>query len=116
MFADDPVPKKAWQLIAVIILSYCLSPSLLTGKALWENMSVEDFLSGLQLDHLHEIFRSEHITMDVLVDMTHEDLQSIGITAFGHRHRILRSVKELAHSGGAGKPGGLANPFSNLHQ
>ena len=34
--------------------------------------------------------------MDVLVDMTHEDLQSIGITAFGHRHRILRSVKELA--------------------
>ena len=44
--------------------------------------------------------------MDVLVDMTHEDLQSIGVTAFGDRHRILRSVKELAHSGGAGKPGG----------
>ena len=92
-------------------LSYCLSPSLLTGKALWENMSVEDFLSGLQLDHLHEIFRSEHITMDVLVDMTHEDLQSIGIIAFRHRHRILRSVKELAHTVSPG----LANLFSNLH-
>jgi len=50
---------------------------------LWENMSVEDFLSGLQLDHLHEIFCSEHIMMDVLVDTTHKDLQSIGITAFG---------------------------------
>lgn len=44
--------------------------------------------------------------MDVLVDMTHEDLQSIGVTAFGDRHRILRSVKELAHSGGAGEPWG----------
>ena len=44
--------------------------------------------------------------MDVLVDMSHEDLQSIGVTAFGDRHRILRSVKELAHSGGAGEPGG----------
>ena len=71
---------------------------------------MEDFLSGLQLDHLHEIFRSEHITMDVLVDMMHEDLQSIGITAFGHRHRILRSVKELAHSGGAGEPHGWRAP------
>lgn len=48
----------------------------------------------------------ERITMDVLVDMTHEDLQSIGVTAFGDRHRILRSVKELAHSGGAGEPWG----------
>ena len=44
--------------------------------------------------------------MDVLMDMTHEDLQSIGGTAFGDRHRILRSVKELAHSGGAGEPWG----------
>jgi len=56
---------------------------------------VEDFLSGLQLDHLHEIC-SEHITMDVLVDMTHKDLQSIGITVLRHRHRILRTMKELA--------------------
>ena len=69
-------------------------------------MSVENFLSELQLDHLYEIFHCERITMDVLVDMSHEDLQSIGVTAFGDRHRILRSVKELAHSGGAGEPGG----------
>ena len=50
--------------------------------------------------------------MDVLVDMSHEDLQSIGVTAFGDRHRILRSVKELAHSGGAGEPGGWVGSLS----
>ena len=56
--------------------------------------------------------------MDVLVDMTHEDLRSIGITAFGHRHRILRSVKELAHSRGAGKPwiGQSIQQFAIKHQ
>lgn len=27
--------------------------------------------------------------------MTGEDLQSIGITAFGIRHRLLRRIKEL---------------------
>ena len=39
--------------------------------------------------------------MDVLMDMSHDNLASIGITAFGHRHKILRKVKELAHTGGA---------------
>ena len=67
----------------------------------WENSSVRDLLVELELDHLLYIFEREHISMDVLMDMSHEDLNGIGITAFGHRHRILRKVKELAHSGGA---------------
>ena len=33
--------------------------------------------------------------MDVLVDMTTEDLQTIRIAAFGHRHKILKKVKEM---------------------
>lgn len=35
--------------------------------------------------------------MDILVEMTNEDLQSIGIAKFGIRHRILKKVKELLH-------------------
>lgn len=81
--------------IVIIIL-------LATGSATWDNMSVKDFLASLQLDHLMEVFVMEHITMDVLVDMTNDDLQSIGITAFGHRHKILKKVKELTQTGGAG--------------
>ena len=32
--------------------------------------------------------------MDVLVEMGHEQLKEIGITAYGHRHKILKGVKE----------------------
>ena len=55
---------------------------------------MEEFLSLLQLDTHVAIFQKEHITMDVLIEMTNEDLQSIGVTAFGHRHKILRRLKE----------------------
>lgn len=68
---------------------------------MWEKVSMKDFLVDLELEHLLPIFEREHITMDVLMDMSHDDLNSIEITAFGHRHRILRKVKELAHNGGA---------------
>ena len=59
------------------------------------NVTVEEFLSSLQLETMVEIFQKEHITMDVLVEMTNEDLQSVGVDAFGHRHKILRKIKEL---------------------
>ena len=34
------------------------------------------------------------ICRDVLMDMDHEELKEIGIHAFGHRHKILKAVKE----------------------
>lgn len=83
-----------------------------SGKAAWEDVTMEEFLSGMEFDHLYlPIFQREQITIDILVDMTHEDLQSIGITAFGHRHRILKKVKELVHNGGAkaAEPVGVAS-------
>ena len=68
---------------------------LSAGRVAWEGVSVEELLSSLQLDSLTDIFQREHITMDVLVEMTNEDLASIGVSAFGHRHKILRRTKEL---------------------
>ena len=62
---------------------------------------MKEFLSDLDLEALFHIFEREHISMDILMDMSHDDLMSIGVTAFGHRHKILRKVKELAHNGGA---------------
>ena len=32
--------------------------------------------------------------MDVLVDMGHEELKEVGIVAYGHRHKLLKAVKE----------------------
>ena len=33
--------------------------------------------------------------MDILLEMTGEDLLSIGITQFGVRHRIIKKIKEV---------------------
>ena len=63
---------------------------------------VEEVLKSLKLDHLLGIFEKEQVTMDVLVDMTSGDLQSIGIAAFGLRHKILKKVKELTQTGKTG--------------
>lgn len=59
---------------------------------------MEELLFSLQLESLTEIFQREHITMDVLVEMTNDDLVSVGVSAFGHRHKILRRTKELTTS------------------
>lgn len=83
-----------------------------SNRAAWEDVSIEEFLSGIEFDHLYlPTFQREQITIDILVDMSHEDLQSIGVTAFGHRHRILKKVKELVHSGGPqpSEPVGVAS-------
>lgn len=83
-----------------------------SGKAAWESVSMDEFLSGMEFADLYlPIFKQEQITIDILVDMTHEDLQSIGVSAFGHRHRILKKVKELVHNGGAkaAEPVGVAS-------
>ena len=78
------------------ICTFCTLYFVLSvGRAAWEKVRVQEFLASVQLESLVEIFQKEHITMDILVEMTNEDLQSIGVTAFGHRHKILRRVKEL---------------------
>eukprot|EP00794_Sanderia_malayensis_P005571 gene5571-6259_t len=64
------------------------------------DVDVLDFLASAQLDHLREIFEREKITMDVLLDMGHEELKEVGIVAYGHRHKLLKAVKEkLAGAG-----------------
>ena len=57
--------------------------------------AVQDVLRSLSLEHLGELFEKEDITMDVLVDVSSEDLQMIGVAAFGHRHNILKKVKKM---------------------
>lgn len=38
-----------------------------------------------------------------MVEMTGEDLKTIGITVFGIRHRILKKIRELVHSSNEGE-------------
>lgn len=64
-------------------------------------MSVPLFLKSIGLESLREVFAKEQITMDVLVEMTHDDLRHIGIEAYGIRHKLVRSIEKLT----IGQPG-----------
>ena len=43
---------------------------------------------------------SEQITVDILSEMGHEDLKQIGITAFGHRHKLIKGLEKLMSGNG----------------
>ena len=53
----------------------------------------------MQLESLIDVFHSEDITLDVLMDMTSNDLKSVGVSAFGKRHKILKKVREIRNTG-----------------
>uniref|UniRef100_A0A1B0DGP9 NAD(+) ADP-ribosyltransferase n=1 Tax=Phlebotomus papatasi TaxID=29031 RepID=A0A1B0DGP9_PHLPP len=57
--------------------------------------TVGGFLSSLQLDHLVDLFEREQITLEILVEMGHEDLKQIGVSAYGFRHKILKGIAQL---------------------
>eukprot|EP00106_Octopus_bimaculoides_P015464 XP_014782906.1 PREDICTED: tankyrase-1-like [Octopus bimaculoides] len=60
-----------------------------------ESMSVTTFLSSIGLENLCEVFEKEFISMDILTEMKHEELKEIGITAYGHRYKILKGIEKL---------------------
>ena len=57
------------------------------------NGSVIDLLKKLNICHLADVLESLNIDIDVLSDMTHDDLKSIGISTFGDRHKIIKEFK-----------------------
>ncbi|KAH9524840.1 Poly [ADP-ribose] polymerase tankyrase-2 [Bulinus truncatus] len=78
----------------------CVDRSIAEGERSIEGISVSSFLSSVGLEQLRDIFEKEQITMDILVEMGHEELKEIGINAYGHRHKILKGVEKLIASKG----------------
>ncbi|XP_051959075.1 poly [ADP-ribose] polymerase tankyrase-2-like isoform X2 [Xyrauchen texanus] len=84
-------------------LSTLLGPSGAEGavgvetkeEGLGVDLSINQFLHNLGLEHLLEIFDREQINLDVLVEMGHKELKEIGINAYGHRHKIIKGVERL---------------------
>jgi len=64
------------------------------------NMSVGAFLASLGLEKLREIFEREQISVDILAEMNHEDLKQIGVTAYGHRHKLIKGIEKLVSGKG----------------
>lgn len=65
-----------------------------------DSMSVSAFLNSVGLEQLVCVFEKEQISMDILVEMGHDELKEVGINAYGHRHKILKGIEKLAASKG----------------
>lgn len=73
----------------------CIERTVAEGERSLEAVSVSSFLCNIGLEQLRDIFDQEQITMDILVEMGHDELKDIGINAYGHRHKILKGVEKL---------------------
>lgn len=56
---------------------------------------IESLLASVELSYLKGIFDKEQITLDILAEMGHDDLKSIGISAFGYRHKIMKAAAKF---------------------
>ena len=54
------------------------------------NRNLINFLTTIDLQQYLSVFEEEEITIEILKDMTDENLRSIGIKTFGQRYRILQ--------------------------
>ena len=85
-----------------ILGSHSITHYLPVSTCLPSSITVSGFLSSLGLDFLLETLSREHITMDILAEMGHEELKQIGVAAYGHRHKILKGVEKLLINSAAG--------------
>ncbi|KAF7232320.1 hypothetical protein EG68_05324 [Paragonimus skrjabini miyazakii] len=56
-------------------------------------LTVASFLTALDLQMYIELFDKEEVTMDILAEMTHAELKELGVTVYGHRHKILKGLQ-----------------------
>src|SRR6516164_4955859 len=58
-------------------------------------MDVADWLRTLDLGQYEAAFRENSVTIDLLPNLTSEDLKDLGITPVGHRRRLLNAIAAL---------------------
>ena len=58
-------------------------------------MDIAAWLRGLGLEQYEPAFRDNFVDADVLPDLTAEDLIGLGVTAIGHRRKLLAAIAAL---------------------
>jgi len=58
-------------------------------------MNVADWLCTLGLGQYEAAFRKNSVTVDLLPNLTPEDLKDLGITLVGDRRRLLDAISAL---------------------
>ena len=59
-------------------------------------MDIAAWLRGLGLERYETAFRDNEISWAVLPKLTADDLKDIGVTAVGHRRKLLEAIAQLS--------------------
>src|ERR1700722_12499373 len=62
-------------------------------------MDVANWLRGLGLERYEATFRENDVDAELLPKLTADSLRELGITSFGHRHRLLEAIAALRPEG-----------------
>uniref|UniRef100_A0A669EFB5 Poly [ADP-ribose] polymerase n=1 Tax=Oreochromis niloticus TaxID=8128 RepID=A0A669EFB5_ORENI len=109
VISPSPSPSCLSAASSIDNLAAPLSDITVAGATALLDMTINQFLKSLGLEHLRDIFQREQISLDVLADMGHEELKEIGINAYGHRHKLIKGIERLL----GGQQGG--NPYLTFH-
>ena len=77
-------------------------------------MDIGGWLRSLGLERYEAAFRENEIDETVLPSLTHETLKELGVTAVGHRLKLLDAIAALRAEGGAKAPSPAAVPAGQL--
>src|SRR6516165_1062233 len=69
-------------------------------------MDIAAWLRGLGLERYEIAFRENEIDWAVLAKLTADDLKDIGLTAVGHRRKLLEAIAQLSPTPATPSPGG----------
>jgi len=58
-------------------------------------LNIELWLNDLDLSEYINVFKEESIDIEVLPELTSDDLKEIGVNKLGHRKIILKAISEL---------------------
>ena len=67
-------------------------------------MEIADWLRRLGLSQYEAAFCENSIDLEILRELTSEDLKDLGVASVGHRRRLLAAIEELSSTGRATSP------------
>src|ERR1700755_3589933 len=76
-------------------------------------MDIVVWLRSLGLGKYEPIFRENEIDETVLPNLTADDLKELGITALGHRRKLLDAIAALRSEAGSKAPSADATAMSS---
>ncbi|KPJ02272.1 Tankyrase-1 [Papilio xuthus] len=68
------------------------------ASALSTSECLQTFLARIGLEQLWCVLEREQISVDILSEMSHEDLRAVGVAAYGHRHRLIKAARHTLHT------------------